>query len=485
MPQSKTASIIGGGVIGGGWAARFLLSGWNVKVFDPAPETAATLQGIISSARRTYPALFDKPLPAEGQLEMASNLPSAVMNSDWIQESVPEQLNLKCKVYRQIQEHSTPDSIIASSTSGFKPSDLRNGALRPSEIIVAHPFNPVYLLPLVEIVLAPASPAETAKTARSILTSIGMHPIEIGREIEGHIADRLLESAWREALWLVHDGYATTEEIDECVRLGFGLRWAQMGIFETYRLGGGKQGMKRFLEQFGPCLKLPWTHLMEVPEMTEGFATLIAEQSDQQSAHLSISELERQRDDNLVSILRSLKSCRAGAGNSLLALEDRLFLPPVTSSDLPMITADRIIPPDWIDYNGHMNEARYLELFSKATDAFLWNVGCDEDYVATGKSYFTLETNLRHLDEAFAGQHVTVETVCLFGEGKKLHLLHVLLSDKGTELAVAEHLLLHVDLERRKSCSPSAAVSDAIAGFAYRHRNIQLRKTATPKLGFN
>ena len=151
-PHSPTAAIIGGGVIGAAWAARFLLHGWDVKLFDLDPQAERKMQEVLANARRSLPGLYDHALPAEGQLTLCSSLEQAVQQVQWIQESVPERLNIKHDVYRAIQTHCDPSTVIASSTSGFKPSELSEGALHPESILVAHPFNPVYLLPVVEVV---------------------------------------------------------------------------------------------------------------------------------------------------------------------------------------------------------------------------------------------------------------------------------------------------------------------------------------------
>ncbi|MBO6538384.1 MAG: L-carnitine dehydrogenase [Rhizobiaceae bacterium] len=301
------AAIVGGGVIGGGWAARFLLNGWNVAVFDPDPEAERKIDAVLANARRSLPALYDRPLPKEGRLTFHAQLAEAVSAAAWVQESVPERLDLKHKVFAEIADAAPVEAVIGSSTSGFKPSELNANGGR---VIVAHPFNPVYLLPLVELV---GEAAET-KRAADILRTIGMFPLTLRKEIDAHIADRLLEAVWRESLWLVKDGVATTEEIDEAIRMGFGLRWAQMGLFETYRIAGGEAGMRHFLEQFGPALSWPWTKLMDVPEFTDELVDLISDQSDAQSGHLSIRELERLRDDNLVGMMRVLKASGSGAG---------------------------------------------------------------------------------------------------------------------------------------------------------------------------
>lgn len=311
------AAIVGGGVIGGGWAARFLLAGWDVSVFDPDPEAARKIGAVLDNARRSLPALYDTALPDEGRLTWHGDLAGAVAGADWVQESVPERLDLKHRVLGAICDHAPAGAVIGSSTSGFKPSELNSQGARA---IVAHPFNPVYLLPLVELVGAP----DATDRATGILRAIGMYPLTVRREIAAHIADRLLEAVWRESLWLVKDGIATTGEIDEAIRMGFGLRWAQMGLFETYRIAGGEAGMKHFMAQFGPALSWPWTRLIDVPAFTDDLVELIAGQSDAQSGHKSVRELERLRDDNLVGIMRALKATNSGAGGVVAAHEGRL-----------------------------------------------------------------------------------------------------------------------------------------------------------------
>ena len=318
------AAIIGGGVIGGGWAARFLLSGWDVRIYDPHPDAESIVASILENARQSAPALADARLPAEGSLVFASDITAAVEDADWIQESVPEVLATKHKVIAEIQGAAPVTAIIGSSTSGFKASELQQGAARPEQIMVTHPFNPVYLLPLIEVVASPETDPSLAQRAAELLTSIGMKPLPVTKEIDAHIADRFLESVWREALWLVKDDIATTEEIDDAIRFGFGLRWAQMGLFETYRLAGGDEGMAHFIRQFGPALQWPWSRLTDVPELDEDLVTKIATQSDAQSGAHSIQELAQIRDRNLVGILRALKERNWGAGAVLNEYDKQL-----------------------------------------------------------------------------------------------------------------------------------------------------------------
>jgi carnitine 3-dehydrogenase len=427
--MTQVAAIIGGGVIGGGWAARFLLNGWDVRVFDPDPEAERKIGEVLANARRSLPGLYEAPMPAEGRLSFHSEISEAVMGAAWIQESVPEQLAMKQQVYRAIQAHCDPAAVLGSSTSGFKPSELQEAALRPAQIMVCHPFNPVYLLPLIEVVPTEQSDLAIVARAEDILRQMGMYPLRVRKEIDAHIADRFLEAVWREALWLIKDGIATTEEIDNAIRYGFGIRWAQMGLFETYRVAGGEAGMRHFMAQFGPALKWPWTKLMDVPEFTDDLVDMISDQSDAQSGMYSIRELERIRDNNLVGMMRALKA----------------------------------------DYNGHMNEARYLQAFGDATDRFMEIVGCDAAYIASGGSYFTAETHIRHIDEVHAGKVIRVETYCAEGAGKKMHLFHQMFEGDRL-LATGEHMLIHVSLETRKASAPSAQVAENLERIATAHR---------------
>jgi carnitine 3-dehydrogenase len=483
--KNKIAAIIGGGVIGGGWAARFLLNGWDVRVFDPDPDAQRKIGEVLDNARRSLPGLSEGPLPDEGRLSFHEDLHAAVAGAEWIQESVPERLELKHKSFAAIQAACDPQAMIGSSTSGFKPSELQAGAANPGQIMVAHPFNPVYLLPLIELVSTDANEVNRIETAKGLLTGLGLYPLHVKKEIDAHIADRFLEAVWREALWLVKDGVATTEEIDNAIRYGFGIRWAQMGLFETYRVAGGEAGMAHFIAQFGPALQWPWTKLMDVPELTDELIKTIADQSDAQSGAHSIRELERIRDNNLVAMMRALKAQDWGAG-ALLNAHDRAqaagtvlaaSVDEIADLSQPIATVRRAVPLDWTDYNGHMNEARYLHAFCDASDRFMVLIGCDLDYIATGGSYFTAETHIRYVHEVHAGARIEVRTQLLMGQGKKMHLWHEMY--KGDQLlATGEHMLIHVDLETRRPSAPSPKIEANLARISKAHSALEAPKGA-------
>ena len=481
--MARKAAIIGGGVIGGGWAARFLLNGWDVAVFDPDPEAERKVGEVLANARAALPALSDVPMGAEGRLSFAGTITEAVEGAAYIQESVSERLDLKHRVFAQIQQssHGVP---IGSSTSGFKPSQLQEGAADPTTIFVAHPFNPVYLLPLAEIVPSAVTDAAMIESVKDTLRGLGMFPLHVRKEIDAHIADRFLEAVWREALWLVKDGVATTEEIDEAIRMGFGLRWGQMGLFETYRVAGGEAGMKHFMAQFGPCLTWPWTKLMDVPEFNDELVDLIAGQSDAQSGHHTIRELERIRDSNLIGFLRALKERNWGAGKVLLDHDARraVAFHAQEPSGAPLVLAQMQVLPGWIDYNGHMTESRYYFANSETVDAFLRLIGAGMEYVAVGRSFYSAETHIRHLGEAKLGDRLTGTLQIISADEKRFRsFVRVMKGDAC--VATVEQLCLHVDMGTGKTCAAAPEVWSNLRRIAEAHAALPLPEGAGRAIG--
>jgi carnitine 3-dehydrogenase len=488
--MARKAAIIGGGVIGGGWAARFLLNGWDVGVFDPDPEAERKIAAVLANARAALPALSDVPMPPEGKLTFHGTIGEAVEGAEYVQESVSERIDLKHKVYAQLQQ-SNPGVLIGSSTSGFKASDLQKSSPAPENIIVAHPFNPVYLLPLSEISGSPANPPAVVEKTVQIMKDIGMFPLVIRHEIDAFIGNRFLEAVWREALWMLKDGIATTEEIDEAIRMGFGLRWGQMGLFETYRIAGGEAGMRHFMAQFGPALKWPWTKLMDVPEFNEELVDLVANQSDAQSGMYGIRELERIRDRNLVGFLRSLKERNWGAGKVLREHDEARAAAFNAEMQKGLDTGARPAPlvmwqgqvlPGWIDYNGHMTESRYLFACSETVDNFLRLIGAGMDYVAAGHSFYTAETHIRHLGEAKLGDQLRGEVQILSADEKRFRsFVRIMRGD--TCVATVEQLCLHVDMKAGKTVPASKAVWGNLKAIADAHAGLPLPEGAGRAVG--
>ena len=480
MRVIKQAAVIGGGVIGGGWAARFVLNGIDVKVFDPHPKAERRLNETFANAERAWSKLTLAPLGKRGTIEFTNSIAEAVTDAGFIQESTPEDETLKRRILKEIDEAAPTDTPIGSSTSGLLPSNLQSDMARPERFMTAHPFNPVYLLPLVELCGGEQTTREFLDQAADFYESLGMRPLKLRKEIDGFLADRLLEAVWRESLWLVHDDVATIEEMDDALRFGAGLRWALMGSFLTYRIAGGEEGMRHFMAQFGPALKWPWTKLMDVPELTDAFLNKIAEQSDEQAAGQSIRELERRRDDGLIAILQGLKTQDWGAGSVLKAHEERLYsrfhgqaarAEPELSK--PLSLHQGTVPPEWLDYNGHMNESRYLQVFGDATDAVLGFIGLNTNYLASGRSIYTVETHIRHLAETGVGTAFHVTTQLLGQDAKRLHLWHEMVrSEDNALLATGEHMMLHVDTKAGRACLMSPELLAKVQALAEGHRSL-------------
>ena len=472
----KQIGIVGGGVIGAGWAARFLLNGFDVAVSDPDPALGRKLEMVLDNARRAQGKLMPGLALPEGRLTLAPSIEEAVRDADFIQESLPEIEALKQRILARIDAATRPDAIIASSTSGLLPTRLQSAMTHPERLVVGHPFNPVYLLPLVEI-CGGALTSETVKeTAAALYTTIGMRPLHVRKEIDGFIADRLLEALWREALWLVNDGVATTEEIDDAVRYGAGLRWSFMGTFLIYRLAGGEAGMRHFLAQFGPALKLPWTKL-EAPELTDALIDRVSDLSDAQAGGVGIRDLERLRDDCLVAVLGGLRAQDYGAGAVLKSYEREVTSRLAASASKAAAVADELlvtwqgrVPAEWIDYNGHMTEHRYLQCFGEATDALLRHIGVDGPYLEAGRSVYTVETHLRHLGEVALDAALEVRSQVLASDPKRLQVFHSLIRrSDGATVATAEQMLLHVNTAAGRAIAAEGAVLQAMQKLALAH----------------
>src|SRR5271155_5982260 len=397
MRNVKTLGLLGTGVIGGGWAARALHFGIDVIAADVKPEMEEWIRGAVANAEPALARLTSAPLPPKGTLSFTTDLREMAQRADFIQENIPEQLPLKQRMLAEVSRHTGTDVIIASSTSGLTPTDLQRDMIGPERFCVAHPFNPVYLLPLVELVPGAKTAPATIEAAAEFFTHIGMHALKVRREVPGHLTDRLQEAMWREILHMVNEDVATTGELDDSIIYGPGLRWAAMGMNLIYHLAGGETGMRHMLHQFGPALKWPWTKL-EAPELTETLIDKMVEGTQAQAAGRSIRELERLRDDYLVAIQQVLRQYNVGAGSTLRKLEQRLYASQSASAQAQASKAVGALPPlsgcvrpEWIDYNGHMTDSRYLQVFGDAMDVLYRQVGVDEAYRASGSMFFTVE----------------------------------------------------------------------------------------------
>ncbi|MDF0498896.1 3-hydroxyacyl-CoA dehydrogenase NAD-binding domain-containing protein [Bradyrhizobium yuanmingense] len=264
--RPRAVGLLGGGVIGGGWAARFILNGADVRLYGRSPRTLERVQRILTSARRAYRQLMPVWLPPEGSLTVVKSVAEAVRGVDLVQESAPECLELKRQLLADAAREAPHGTLICSSTSGFRPSLLQAEMDHPEFFLVAHPFQPVYLLPLVELCAGERTVPDALEQAAAIYRTIGMHPLIVRKEMDGFIANRLQDAISREALWMVHDDVATLQEIDDAVRYSWALRRAVMG---SYRMSNGGLRMRQSIAQW--AFKWPWSRLTEKPDMGPTF----------------------------------------------------------------------------------------------------------------------------------------------------------------------------------------------------------------------
>lgn len=468
-------------MIGGGWAARMLQNGVDVRLYDPDPDAERKVSEMLENARRAWRQLTLVALPPEGSLTLVASPEEAVEDVAFVQESAPERLEMKQELLARASRAAGDETVFASSTSGLLPSLLQRDMHHPQRFVVGHPFNPVYLLPLVEICPGSQTAPEAVERAAAVYRSLGMAPLVMRTEIDGFIADRLQEALWREALWLVNDDIASVAEIDDAIRLGPGLRWSGMGSFLTYRIAGGEAGMRPFMAQFGPALKWPWTKLMDVPDLTDELLDRLETQSDDQAAGRSVRELEQLRDEYVVGVLQSLRATGVGAGEVLAAYERTLVSrggraesgPAPTVGGAPIATLRTRVLPEWVDYNGHAHESAYMRMFGDATDALLALIGVDAAYLGDVGSYFTVESHVCHLQQATAGQELEVATRILGWDEKRLHVFHELRrADDGVQVATAEQMLLHVGAGTGRAGPAGDAVAARVADIGTAHAAI-------------
>ena len=299
-------AVVGTGVIGTGWIIRFLFNKKQIKIFDPSEKQKRFL---LDELKRTAPLLkkfYKSNININNQLEFCSSIKAAVSDADLIQENTPENEKLKIRIIKEISHHSKKSAIIASSSSGLLPSRIQSKAQHPERVLIAHPFNPVYLLPLVEIVPGKKTAKKNILEANKFYTKIGMKTLILKKELPGYLSDRLQESMWRESLHIINEGFASTKDLDDAIIYGPGMRWSLMGTFLTFHLAGGEMGMKHMLEQFGPALKLPWTKL-KAPKLTNSLKKKIIEGTKIQSRKKSIKNLTNLRDSFLIDLQKLLK----------------------------------------------------------------------------------------------------------------------------------------------------------------------------------
>ncbi len=312
MNNIKTIGIAGTGLIGAGWAARALHRGIDVIAYDISLAAEAKLKTQIKTAWPSLDALRGKPKKT-GKLTFTTDLTVMATKAQFIHEAAPERKDLKIKLFKDIDAIAKTNVIISSSSSGFLPSDLQSECQHSERVLIGHPFNPVYLLPLVETVPGKFTSKETMDLAGNYFESIGMHVLRLKKEIDGYICDRLQEALWREALHILDKDIGTTGDIDDSLVYSAGMRWAFMGSFMTYHVGGGPGGMRDFIKQFDPTLELPWTDL-KFPKWNEALEKRLIEGTDAQAAGRSVAKIEAKRDAILVDMMKLFKKHKIGAG---------------------------------------------------------------------------------------------------------------------------------------------------------------------------
>ena len=359
-------AVLGAGKTGVGWAARFALMGWHVRVFDPAPKAKTRLSGAILAARACLPALYDVALPPASAITYHDSLAEAVSGVDWVQDGLPDRLALKQKMYQAVQASLAEDAIIAARSESADADELQDCATRPEQIVTVIAEGPIWLSPNVVLQAGQKTPEPVLAKARSILQSIGMR-------------------------------------------------------------------------------------VLAAPDTAPILTGLSPETA--------------------VAVLRTLKAQNADGIGAVLAAHEVALAPAMPDMSAPPVTLDRQVPPDWVDYNGHMNETHYLTAFSNATDRLLLWAGMDAECIAAGQSVFSVETHLRHLGEVDIGDQITVTTRVLDGGGKRLHLWHEM--RRGADLvATGEQMLLHVDLATRRPAAPPEEVGQFLATASGAHADL-------------
>ena len=299
----KRVTCIGAGPIGGGWAAHFLAQGYQVTSYLHAQSEYDALMRLLETAWESLEEIGLAEGASMDNFGCTTDLAEATEEAEFIQESVPEILQLKQGLYQTLGDIVDPRVVIASSTSGLSMSDIQARCSTPERTVVAHPFNPPYLLPLVEMIGGEQTSPQTVEWTQKFYQAAGKAPLVMKKEIPGFIATRLQEAIWREALHMVANGEATVEQIDQAVVNGPGPRWALMGPCEIFHVGGGEGGMAYCLDQFGPALKLPWTRLV-APELTEELRNAMVDGCVEMTAGQDFAALSRKMNDGLVEIAK-------------------------------------------------------------------------------------------------------------------------------------------------------------------------------------
>ena len=299
----RRIGIVGTGVIGASWTALYLARGLQVVATDIAPNAEAGLRKFVETAWPALKRLGISPGASQSNLKFTPELAQAVAGADLVQENGPERIDFKQQLYGQLDTMIPPDSIIASSSSGLTMSQIQLGATsHPERCVIAHPFNPPHLIPLVEIVGGAKTSEETIERASEFYASIGQRPVRINKELPGHVANRLQAALGREVYYLVAEGVISAADVDTALCWGPGLRWGIMGNMMLNHLGGGPQGIEHFLQQFtGPMTA--WWKTLGSPVLTPEVQKKLIDSVHAEVGSRTVEELEAERDELLLGLL--------------------------------------------------------------------------------------------------------------------------------------------------------------------------------------
>jgi 3-hydroxyacyl-CoA dehydrogenase len=300
----RQVAIIGTGVIGASWASFFLAKGLQVVATDVAPKAEEALRRFVHAAWPALERLGLSDSASQENLRFVSDLTTAVKGADWVQENGPEKIDFKKTLYRQLDELLPPDVIIASSSSGLTMSAIQSGcANHPERCVIAHPFNPPHLVPLVEIVGGAKTSEDTIRCAMDFYTALGKRTVRLQKEVPGHVANRLQAALAREVYYLVAEGVVSASDVDTALCWGPGLRWGLMGQLMLNHLGGGQGGIEHFFQQFtGPMTA--WWNVLGQLELTPEVQKKLIDGVHAEVGSRSVVELEAERDEMLLGLLQ-------------------------------------------------------------------------------------------------------------------------------------------------------------------------------------
>ena len=310
MQEFERAAVLGAGVIGASWTALFLARGLKVDVYDPAEGAEAQVRDYVA---RAWPTLEKLGLTGRGDPERLELHPSpgqAVQAAQFVQENVPERLDIKHALFAEIEPHLAPEAIVASSASGLMVQEMQKGWRDPSRFLLGHPFNPPHLIPLVELITNDQTAAGVLEAAEAFYAQVGKVTIRVKREVPGHVANRLQAALWREAIHLVESGVASVEDVDKAVWAGPGLRWAAMGPHMLFHLGAGPGGMGEFCNRYRESFHRWWDDL-GAPELTPELATKLAQGVTEEAKGQDVQTSSAERDALILATLQATRGRRS------------------------------------------------------------------------------------------------------------------------------------------------------------------------------